>query len=307
MKKLSLFGSSILVASLIGCGGDNTPTDGTGAGSGGGGTTSTAGKSGVGGSSAGSAPLAGSSTTGGMPSAGSPATGGMPSAGSPATGGTTSYPAPSATESIDNMEDGDQFIEPTDGRVGFWFSNNDGALAPANQDPPKGGAYVMSDLAPPRGTSTKAAKNAGTGFKTWGSTFGFEVQNTNTDNLPPGGVEGRAAYDASAWDGVRFFYKGSTGFTAQVATSVTDPLGGGCDPQSTVSTEKCWSHFRASVPTSANWVEVRLKFSELKQDTYGYQSPDGKVDPKQFLGLTFLIGADLAYEVFIDDVEFYKE
>ena len=113
-------------------------------------------------------------------------------------------------EIIDDMEDGDQDIRPGAGRLGAWFTLNDGTSG-ASQAP--AGLFIMSSIPSGRGASLFAAHTSGHGFKIWAPLFGFWL------NKQPAGL--KQPYDARKYTGISFWAR--TNATSPIAVRVVVP------------------------------------------------------------------------------------
>jgi hypothetical protein len=225
---------------------------------------------------------------GGTNNAGTTAVGGSDAtAGGAADGG-----APGEVNSpmIDDFEDGDGLILIVAGRNGAWYASNDGT---SMQTPKPGTSLVPTDLKPARDMSTRGARTTGGPFNNWGALIGAPLS-----------VKGGLAYpyDVSAYQGIRFWVKNvSNAWNAAKKLRVSLPMTGtvtgtGCTT--------CNDHFAADVDLFANWTQVSVPFSSLKQQGYGKPLLNGP-DLKHVIFLEFAVGAHLAFDFYIDDVELY--
>jgi hypothetical protein len=250
-------------------------------------------------------PTAGSAATGGS---GGTSHGGesvLPKGGSEAmpSGGSTSGPEGGSADPgggstalgpnlhlVDDFEDGDGAIFPQEGRSGDWYGANDGK---GTQTPAGADDFVPSLLTPARNRSQHAAHTFGGPFSVWGAVFGTAFASNGLKDLP---------YDASKYQGLKFWVRsGATSATAakQVRVNLTTTatnMGGGC----TV----CNDHFGRDVPLTANWTQITLQFSSIKQGGWGRpQQPAPNLT--QLVAIQFLFPANISFDLWLDDVELY--
>jgi len=324
MKTFNLSLATVVVGALAvsysACsaqGQDNTqprPADGAGSPS-----TAAGGPSGTAGS--GAIPAAGSGT-GGTPQTGSAgsapvATGGkfntgiggaFVSAGAPGKGGsgpTGGAGAPPATGScktaagtltevlIDDLEDGDNVIQPIGSRVGYWYTYNDGT---GTQVPAP--SVLFKGTAPGSTATPKfAATTSGPAFTSYGAGMGFDFNNTAKKSCP---------YNASVYTGIKFWAKANTGnmtgmtLKAMIKIPATTPTtadGGTC-------AAKCEDHFflKPAPALTATWTQYTMPFASIAQDGFGTAAT---FDKTSLLGVQFQVAASVAFNFSIDDITFY--
>jgi predicted chitinase len=177
-----------------------------------------------------------------------------------------------------------------DGRVGAWHQYSDPA------------AMASMVLAPAGGGGSPDSANAihYVGQKgMYGATLA----------LPLGGAQasGQAGcYDASAYDGVSFWIKGNTAAgNTQVKFNVQSPVsepamtGGAC-------MTGCYDHFSVMVPIPANWMRVKVPWSDLKRQACAASSPATPPNfqpEKQILALSFQqVDPTKGFDFWIDDI-----
>ena len=206
--------------------------------------------------------------------------------------GLGSYCAEPST--IDDMEDGVADICASQGRQGSWYIADDGSGGTVTIA--QGAPFMPTPIPGGRGASRFAAALIGSGYTEWGVLMGFDLNST-------------ASYDASAADGIRFWAKSSVPFNFSVPTPETVPRtnGGACDTD-------CDSHPWFWVEGSADWTEVRVPFTALRQpngydDDFNLLVPDLNWSPAAISRLEFSVsGFDARdpFELWIDDVSFYS-
>ncbi|APR85782.1 Hypothetical protein A7982_11131 [Minicystis rosea] len=188
---------------------------------------------------------------------------------------------------IDNMEAGTGSILSQGGRIGSWYTYNDGTTS-GMQTPLAGGMFAPELIPGGHGTSTKAARTHGMGFTTWGAGMGFDLHNTGTT---------KSAYDVSAFKGVAFWAKGEPGtirFKALTSATVAFAEGGLC-------TAVCGDSHGAIVPLTSDWVQITIPFTSLTQEGWGTQED---WNPMQVLSIQFQSGA-VPFDFWVDDIGFY--
>jgi len=240
--------------------------------------------------SAGSAPLGGAGGAAG--SAGSVGHGGASGAtnvagsgGIAGASGTGGSPPVLNFELIDDMEDGNINILNLGGRSGLWYTFNDRTQG-ASQAP-----IGVSALNPMRGASLWAIETTGAGFTTWGAGIGFTLNQGGAMVSP---------YDASAFQGVRFFGRSAKGpalITIQIPTTQTDPRGGLCG-------NDCYHNFAVQRSFTPEWSDFVIYFSDFEQDL---KVTTTSIDRAHLYAVEFLTQPKAPFDVWVDDVAFIKK
>jgi len=195
-------------------------------------------------------------------------------------------------EIIDDMEDGDQDIRPIAGRLGAWFTLNDGTIG-ASQTP--AGLFIMNSIPSRRGTSLYAARTTGHGFKSWSPLFGFWM------NKQPAGL--KQPYDARKYAGISFWAR--TNATSPIAVRVvvpntdTDPDGKMCGE---AGSGGCSDHFGKNIAATSTWVKHVIRFADLAQAGWGRKVES--FDAKTVYGVEFQFDVGSEFDCWIDDVSF---
>jgi hypothetical protein len=221
-------------------------------------------------------------------------TGGDGSMTSGGTGGTGASMAPMDVSMIDDMEDKDGSILAAEGRVGAWYTYND---TTGTQVPPAGQmGFDMTELTPPRDTSTYAANTSGSGFTTWGAGIGFDLNNDGSAKQP---------YDASAYKGVTFWAKAGTGGIKNIRMNVQDaqtaPEGGICDK---TATKGCNDHRGTAVLLTEEWKQFTFAFDAMKVVGFGQTFPTFQTN--KLFAIQFQASQNVKFDIWLDDVAFYK-
>ncbi|WP_437961232.1 hypothetical protein WME76_17420 [Sorangium sp. So ce119] len=273
--------------------------EGPGTGGAGGGSASSSGTGGAGGAGGAGGGDAGGGGAGGEGAGGAGAGAGGAGGGGAGGGCVVEMPAgepPTSPLLIDDMEDGDNTIIPVEDEVnprrGYWYVAND---ANGLQNPAAGDFY-MSELELPRGDSTWAVNvDADEGFTSWGALFGVRL---NTDEA---GTEG--LYDASGFRGISFWAYAESGSYARMIVDAADVQtwedGGICGTKGT-----CDDHFRMIVALTPCWKYYEVPFADLKQTGWGEKFE--AVDVTQLWAIQFRFNAKQQFNVWVDDVAFYK-
>ncbi|WP_437631067.1 hypothetical protein [Sorangium sp. So ce854] len=194
---------------------------------------------------------------------------------------------------IDDMEDGDLEIPPGDDatpRSGFWFKDNDGS--PGGNQAPDIEADLMTRLDPPRGESVAAVHtSANDGFVSYGASV---VAMLYDDGFG----------DASEFRGITFWARAEECSSRRLKVMFIDRqtrhTGGICD----VEAEKCYDHFHTYVTLADDWKQFKVPAECLRQTGFGDQFDAPAMD--QLWGLYFSFDARQAFDIWIDDVAFYR-
>jgi hypothetical protein len=184
------------------------------------------------------------------------------------------------------MEDGDDTICLDEGRVGQWYTFNDGTGV---QTPPPGVTANPSRIPGGRGASRFAMHTFGLGCTGWGDGIGLNLNNASDASITP--------YDASGYSGIRFWVRG-TGMTHLVVPEVGTAArkdGGSC-------TQQCGDSSGKLVDLYPAWKQVTIPFSDLSQLGLGTWAP---FLSKRLLAIQFLIPCEGAFDLWIDDIAFY--
>ena len=195
---------------------------------------------------------------------------------------------------IDDMEDGDNEILLSGGRIGYWFIAND--ETPAGTQLPAAADMPMTAIDPPREGSSFGANSSGSGFTEWGAEFGFDLNNASGE---------AGAYDASTYTGIRFFARVGPGSVPNVRVNVADvhtvPQGGFCNE----AANECYDHFGSTLLLGQDWQPIELAFADLTQEDFGTPAPEG-LQRDQLYGIYFGLEANVTFDVWIDDVSFVE-
>lgn len=209
-------------------------------------------------------------------------------------------PAPGALDMIDDMEDGDDGTLVKPGRMGYWFTYDDGSAGLLNPAPMT--QVAMEPIPGGRcGTSHKAMRITGSGFMTWGCGMGFLL------NLGAG--DNPALYDASATKGITFWARVGDLSVKQLKLLIgdqwTSPVGGHCDASVSSGPTACYDAFYAPLDLTATWQRFSFTWGELRQRMFGLQRD--ALDTTTLTTINFEVGASASvFDVWIDDVAFFE-
>ena len=193
---------------------------------------------------------------------------------------------------IDDMEDGIGDICNLAGRQGYWYTTGDGTSTML--EPAGGSSFTPTAIPGGRGQSHQAARFTGSGFTGWGALMGFELDTENLMNK---------RYDASSTDGIKFWMRNDVPVTVNflIPQTVLLTAGGDCTANST--DPNCNSHFSFQITApNSDWVAYEVPFSALTQQHGG----NATWNPQVLLGVQFLVAPRAAFDVWVDDVSFYR-
>jgi hypothetical protein len=281
-------------AAATSSGGVSTAGGSTAAGGATGGSTNVGGSYSTAGASSGGASSGGASSGGA--SSGGASSGGASSGGASSGGATSICGAPTRSGGvpalIDNMEDGDAYILPIDGRGGVWFTYNEGS-ANGYQYPSPTNLFSMLMVPSDATGGGFVANTVGTNFMTWGAGMGFVLNNG-------------CPYDASIQHGIHFFARSELG-PAQILvllpTAATTPTdnNGTCVP---FTTNSCYDDYQRALNLDQNWQEEYVPYTTLRQ--LGWGTPVS-FDSRTLMGVNFqtVYGGGLSFSFSIDSISFY--
>jgi hypothetical protein len=289
----SVYDESLLAPSNAGSAGSIDSGDKGGSGAAAGSLPTAQGGAGTGGLMSGGT---GGASAGGGGTSGNGGAAGIATAAAAGDGNSAGGPA---YELIDDMEDNDRLVLISNGRDGYWQTENDFTVG-STQVPLPGQSYAMTDLVAagsPREGSLYAAGMHVTGFvnSAWGALMVVSMRATSE------------SIDASAFCGLHFWAKRGTGIANLVLRVVdkhSSPQGGLCTDSADAGIQQCYDDFHIGVGVSTEWSEQMVRFSDLTQLGFGYQSPTGQIDPATIHGIVFSVDEAPDYELLIDDLAF---
>jgi len=184
-------------------------------------------------------------------------------------------------EPAPNASAPDTGILQVDGRRGAWYIASDGTgmQVPSPFTPSPGGAA---------GTNYSAQLSV-TGFSLWGAGFGLSLNATArvANKLCP--------YDASAFDGLQFWARGSGPWSLQVATvdTLDSFRGGTCE-------EVCNDAFAESLSLTDEWQFFEIPWESLAQGGWGHPAD---WDPTELMLLQWSVPESQTDETFVFEVD----
>jgi hypothetical protein len=202
---------------------------------------------------------------------------------SPDAGGAGAEGASSSLELelIDGAEGPFPSICESNGRNGYWFVAADGS-----------GGWLSSleafALEQASADNQRAARVAGSGFTAWGALLGVTFRDPF------------AAYDASAYCGVRFVAKGSgQGWRLSISDRSSEPDGGIC-----VGLE-CYDHLSQDFQPGHDWQRYEVHFSDLMPALSDGQ-PARALDSDALYAIDFVFEnvGGAPFELLVDDLSF---
>jgi len=216
-------------------------------------------------------------------SAASSATGGLLT-----NGGTAGVDLRDCGARIDDMEDGSGRICTGAGRVGVWYAFNDqGAQTVQWPAPTSPGTPIETSLIPDGRAASRRGMHTYGGGSAWGAGIGFDL---NFDGAT------YRLYDASGYQGVRFWARSNTGgsilrFRISTASTTAIKYGGTC--QSGAPTE-CVGPTPLLLQLEPDWREYTVSFAELALST----------ERARLTNIQFMAQGD--FDFWIDDVSFVE-
>lgn len=206
--------------------------------------------------------------------------GGSASGGGSATGGAPASicqvgdPSSIQGEVIDDME----------AAGAGWFASNDGAT----QQTPSGGAFAPgAGLEGPGAGGSETALHSTANVPEnaeWGATVQLDFADATT---------------ASQWEGVKFWAKGSGDIRFNLVSSATLPpdAGGTCSGE-------CYDSHGTRVSLRADWTEVKVHFSDVRQEGFGTAVD---FNPGDLVAIAIQTKNPGSYDIWLDDLEFFTE
>jgi hypothetical protein len=187
---------------------------------------------------------------------------------------------------IDTMEDGDDVICPDEGRIGQWYTFNDGT---GTQTPPPSTTVDPTPIAGGRGASRLAMHTFGDGCTGWGDGLGVNLNTSQDGSIGP--------YDASGYSGITFWSRGigMTHFVVPEVGTAAPKDGGTC-------TQQCADSYGTLVDLRPTWKQTTIPFAKLTQLGLGTWV---RFLPKTLLAVQFLIPCEGPFDMWIDDIALY--
>lgn len=148
---------------------------------------------------------------------------------------------------------------------------------------------------------------SGTGFTVWGAGQGATLVSL--------GVGQPCLFDASAYDGISLWIKGSVepdpdatvgenehgairfSLVEKDVTPLSD--GGRCDPQK----GSCWDAHRVRLSPEACWRKLSFAFDEFTPDGFGVDG--GELDLDELYTFSLEISQQQTYDYWVDEIQFF--
>lgn len=206
---------------------------------------------------------------------------------------------------IDDLEHGmTPLLQTTDGRVGAWYTYNDGTEG-ATQMPAACGEAFPAATGGAKG-STYSARSSGSGFPDYAG-FGFDLNNMGTEPVNCNvDFSTRMSYDASQYTGISFYaksYKGALNIDVKIPSLAETPIdqGGACDPED--GSGKCENSYQTYAELRSTWKAFEIPFSSFTRPSWGRKFD---LDVATLVGIQFQPRPDTDFDVAIDHICFYK-
>jgi hypothetical protein len=191
-----------------------------------------------------------------------------------------------ASYKIDDCEDMNNQIMTVEGRGGYWYTYADKS---SSVDPEPGGQFAMT-----AGGATGSKEGAARIKGSVGTAEPFFVGMGFSLTDP------KSPYDASMYDGVSFWAKGSGKVNFKIPSTDTD----GDYPKHRCN--ECFNDFSKMLALTGDWKQYIIPFSKLKQDP-NWGSRFGRLRVKEITGMQWqVLDKGAPYEVWVDDVRFYS-
>ena len=190
------------------------------------------------------------------------------------------------------------WIPVRSGRVGTWFTYDDGTPGGIAPPPMSDPALSIDTIAGWNGTASNlAAHMTGNGMAVYGG-MGFDLNAYN--NVA-------TTYDATAYRGVVFWGRiGGEAGTYSVKFAIPDVntsvAGGICTTDG--STSGCGDYFSKSVPLTPIWHQFVIYYSQLRQTGFGVPKGLSGLDAAHVYSCEYQVAPGAPFDVWIDDVYF---
>lgn len=191
----------------------------------------------------------------------------------------------------------------------------------ANPDDPEGHTDVVPEGSDPNASGlTEVGRCPGTAAA---SVYGLHVAGGDYVSYGPNigwtiSESALEAMDVSAESGIAFWARTDSADTQslQIVVNdvytfpVTEPELRTCELETEDYLpplgQRCWNGGMSLRVLSGDWRLYTVDFSELVQDTWGTQSPGGTPDLTQVLSIEFHLPAVLDFDLWLDDIAFFR-
>ena len=201
---------------------------------------------------------------------------------------------------IDDFDDGDNLSLANDGRLGSWWTVNDGTGTQVPSAVIGGTCNPVDSLNHKFQPTNGQACSSGDGFTGWGAQILLNLIDGHNGCIS-------CPYVVTVFQGVRFKIGGVTSttmhFEVGTAETATPDFGGTC-----AAGTACWNDFGKEIPLSSTMQVVSVRFDELAQNpTWGLRV---NWDPRHAMYLRWTMpggttAAPLQFNFCLDDVEFF--
>jgi len=181
---------------------------------------------------------------------------------------------------IDDFEDGNSSVLPNDGRSGSWHAGSDQSGFLSTTDPP------VPEVGGVDGAGS-ALHLSGGGFSGWGANLTVELRN------------GAFPYDASAYQGIKFWARGSGTRLKVIFMQQNLAPGHPCSTCDTASGE-CGLLYSTELAINDAWNKYTVDWTSLTPPTV----IDTPFAPDQLMTIQFEVPAAAAVDLWLDDVSF---
>lgn len=187
---------------------------------------------------------------------------------------------------IDDFEDLNLRTLQVDNREGDWYSYTD-----TSTDDTQTLEFATTDEPAVDGSGVLHVTGPGS-FEYSGVGMGFRWTETGTEYC---------YYDASYYDGVSFWARGNASLRFAIQNPSVRPVasGGGCPADAT-----CYDAHGYDFTLTETWTQYQIAFSALEQQGWG--TPVGPFLPNEAFTMEFQFLQGTSYELYLDDVSFYR-
>ena len=191
---------------------------------------------------------------------------------------------------IDDGEDGNNQVNDSGGRAGYWYTFLD---------------KVGSSISPkPEGQGGKFAMVQGSGHS---SQFGVSAKGkVAAGDIVYSGVgfnflDPKKPYDASKYEGVSFWAKRGSSSTGKVRLKVPDDS---TDPEGKICSA-CFNDFGKDLSLTEEWTKYTISFADMRQlSGWGAPHPP-RINAQKLYGMQWQVNQPgAAFDIAIDDIEF---
>lgn len=195
---------------------------------------------------------------------------------------------------IDNLEDGnntvgDDKMPPV--RIGYWYTFKDTVATCMIMPPPDPNGASPFAPAPGMGAAASTgARLSGTACTgpDYAAGYGFDVNNCNSKPT---------AYNGTAYNGIKFWYKSTTAARFQIGTvATTPPPNGSCAAD-------CYDHHGKVLLAAPAGMEITIPFNMLDQE---WTPTMTQFDKTQILNFQWQIKKEdgATFDITVDNIEF---